>query len=91
MLCRMGLGHTGMGLNSSLKLIGYHGTGLCNGCMVEETVEHVLLFCEMYDAEMERLFDRVREVRGEWGLGGILGIVRFVGNFCILFEITGSY
>ena len=31
--------------------------------MVEETVEHVLLFFEMYDVESEMLFERVREVK----------------------------
>lgn len=51
------LGHTG--LNTSLKLIVKHGTGMCYGCMVEETVEHIL-FCGMYDVERERSYDRVR-------------------------------
>ena len=40
MLCRIRLGHTE--LNSSWKLIGKHGTGMCNGCMVEE-MEHIIL------------------------------------------------
>jgi hypothetical protein len=46
LLCWMRLGH-----NLSLKLIGKHGTRMCNGCMVEETFENVLLLCEMYDVE----------------------------------------
>ena len=71
MLCRMRSGQ--MGLNSSLKLKGKHGTGMCNGCLVEEMVEHVLLCCEMYDIVRERLFDRVREVGRVLGVGGILG------------------
>lgn len=44
-LYRMGLGHTGL-----------NGTGMCNGGMVQEKVEHVLLFCGMYDVVKERLF-----------------------------------
>lgn len=51
-------------------------------------MEHVLLFCEMYDVERERLFDKVREVEWEWGVGGILG--RGKENYFILLEIRGQ-
>lgn len=33
-------------LNATLWMIGRHETGLCDECSVEETVEHVLIFCE---------------------------------------------
>ena len=80
MSCRMRLGH--VGLYSSSHFIGKHGTGMCNGCMVAETVEHVLLYCETYYVERERLFDRVREVgrNGEWVVFcvWVMGVVRLV-------------
>ena len=71
-LYRMRLGHTGL-----------NGTGMCNGGMVQETVEHVLLFCEMYDVVWERLFNRL--LFWVW----VMGVVRFVGNCFILLEIQG--
>jgi hypothetical protein len=53
--------------------------------MVED--DHVLLFCEMYDVERERLFYRVREVgwNGDYVVFwmGMMGVVRFVGNYFI--------
>ena len=59
-----------------LNLIGKHDTGLCDGCMVKETEDHVLLYCELYDAEREWLFERVRlRVRQMVGiLGGGTGL-----------------
>ena len=44
--------------------------GLCLECMVDETVDHVLLFCCKYVEERERLKFRVIEVSwkgfGRW-------------------------
>ena len=40
MLTRLRLGHCA--LNKTLKMIGKHQTGLCEGCQEEESVEHVL-------------------------------------------------
>lgn len=46
-------GHSG--LNSSLYMIRKHNNG--NYCGEEETVEHVLLYCQKYDSEREVLKD----------------------------------
>lgn len=35
-----------MGLNY-LNLVGKHVTGMCDGCMVKETDEHVF-YCQLY-------------------------------------------
>ena len=43
-------GHTG--LNATLWTIERHETGLCDECSVEEMVEHVLIFCELYGLEV---------------------------------------
>jgi hypothetical protein len=34
-----------------MKLIGKHPTGLCEGCQVEETVEHFRMNCSGYGME----------------------------------------
>jgi hypothetical protein len=60
MWSRLRFGHTG--LNASLWMIGRHETGLCDDCLVVETVEHVLIFCERYGLDRVRLCERVREV-----------------------------
>ncbi len=33
-------------LNHTLHIIGKHNTGLCDVCLIEETVEHVLKKCK---------------------------------------------
>jgi hypothetical protein len=33
--------------------------------------EHVLIFCELYDVDNERLCERFRDAG--WGLGGVVG------------------
>ena len=45
----------------------------CRGCGVKENVEHIILHCNMYKTEMEKLRDRVRETGRELSLMGILG------------------
>jgi hypothetical protein len=46
---RLGFGHTG--LNATFWMVGRHETSLCDGCLSEEKVEHVLTFCELCDRE----------------------------------------
>ena len=53
------------GLNATLWMIRRHETGLCDECLVEETVEHGLIFCELYEVDRERLCERVVD----WGEG----------------------
>ena len=45
-LTRLRLGHCA--LNKTLKMIGKHQTGMCEGCQEEESVEHELLHCRTY-------------------------------------------
>ena len=47
-------------------MIRRHETGLCDDCLVEETVEHVLIFWELYIVDRERLCERVREAGQVW-------------------------
>ena len=70
---RLRLGHCG--LNGTLKRLGKHETGLCEGCGEEETVEHVLLRCDRYKEERQVMRDRWRDMgRGEISLEGVLGM-----------------
>lgn len=52
LLTRLKLGHCA--LNKTLKMVGKHQTGLCEGCQEEESVEHVVLSCRRYQREMMR-------------------------------------
>ena len=58
-LIRLRLGHSA--LNKTMNLIGKHRTGLCEGCQVEETVEHVLMNCSGYGMERESMKNQLRE------------------------------
>jgi len=58
-ISRMRFGHTG--LNSTLKLIGKHETGMCEVCNINETVEHVIINCHKYKQERMRLKDWFRK------------------------------
>ena len=58
-LCRLRLGHCG--LKKNLFLIGKHDTGLCQ-CGQAESVAHVFLVCENYNAERQRLFISMAEL-----------------------------
>jgi len=55
----MRFGHTG--LNSTLKLIGKHETGMCEVCNINETVDHVIIYCEKYNEERMRLRNWLRK------------------------------
>jgi len=57
-LTRLRMGHTK--LNSTLHIIGKHGTGLCKICQVKETV--VLLFCSRYELERKDLISELKEM-----------------------------
>lgn len=62
---RLRLGHCA--LNKTLKMIGRHQSGLCEGCgEEEESVEHVLLWCRAYEEHRRKMRDKMRSV-------GILG------------------
>ena len=47
-------------LNSYLKTIGKHPTGLCSTCNQPETVEHFLIFCPLWAREREQLKTRLK-------------------------------
>ncbi|CAJ1057143.1 RNA-directed DNA polymerase from mobile element jockey [Xyrichtys novacula] len=59
-LIRLRLGHCA--LNKTLKMIGKHQTGLCEGCQVEESVEHVLMGCRRYEMERGEMRSKLREL-----------------------------
>ena len=91
-LVRLRLGHCG--LNGTLKVIGKHATGLCEGCDEEESVEHVLLRCGRYEVERRVLRDRWRAMgRGEIRLEGVLGMEdrESVGVLLDYLRATGVY
>ena len=59
-ISRLRLGHCL--LNKTLKLIGKHNTGLCDGCQEEESVEHIVLRCSRYGAQREMMRNKLREM-----------------------------
>ena len=64
---RLRLGHCA--LNGTLKLVGRHLSGLCEGCGVEvESVEHVLLECRAYEEQRRVMGSRLRGM-GVQGMG----------------------
>ena len=56
-LIRLRLGHSA--LNKTMNLIGKHPTGLCEGCQVEETVEHVLMNLWDGEGKYEKSIERI--------------------------------
>ena len=48
-------------LNSHLHRIGQHENGLCEACMVDESVQHFILLCPKYSGHRERLKDTATE------------------------------
>ena len=73
-LTRLRLGHCA--LSKTLKMIGKHQTGLCEGCQGEESVEHVLLQCRKYRAQREMMRNNLREIGvQEFKLKGLLSMV----------------
>ncbi len=79
---RVGSGHRRVdivltsGPNKTLKIMGKHQTGLCEGCQeVEGSVERVLLIHRKYETQREVMRNRLRE-RGirEFTLKGLLGM-----------------
>ncbi len=71
-LSRLRMGHCA--LNKTLKLLGKHQTGLCEGCQEEESVEHVVLRCRRYGRQREVMRSRIRELGvQEITLKGLLG------------------
>ncbi len=49
-------------LNHNLHIIGKHNTGLCDVCLIEETVEHVLKKCKAYNKERRILKEELQAV-----------------------------
>ncbi len=58
-ITHMRLGHTGF--NFILDEIGQHPTGLCALCNQPETVQHVVLECEIYTEERRDLRTQLKE------------------------------
>ena len=59
-LTRLRLGHSA--LNKTLQVVGKHEDGLCEDCLVDETIEHVLMECSNYEIERESLRSKMREL-----------------------------
>ena len=73
-LTRLRLGHSA--LNKTLKLIGKHQTGLCEGCQEEEeSVEHVVLRCRRYEVQREEMMNKMKDLGiQEFTLKGLLSM-----------------
>ena len=59
-LTRLRLGHSA--LNKTLQVVGKHQDGLCEDCLEDETIEHVLMNCSKYEIERETLRNKMREL-----------------------------
>ncbi len=60
MMTRLSLGHCS--LNKTLKMIGNHQTGLCEGCRDEESVEHIIMTCKIYETQRQVMKNKLREI-----------------------------
>ena len=59
-ITRLKLGHSA--LNKTLQVMGKHPTGLCDHCQEEESVEHVIMNCNLYQRERETMMEELRGV-----------------------------
>ena len=84
---RLRLGHCA--LNKTLKLVGRHQSGLCEGCREEEeTVEHVLLGCRAYEGQRRVMRDKLRgvgvqgfELKDILGENGRVSVLEFLKEY----------
>ncbi len=60
-ISRMRFGHTR--LNSTLYKMGKHDTGRCEFCGQEESVEHVILYCQKYETERRILMQNLEKIK----------------------------
>ena len=65
-ISRLRFGHTR--LNCTLFKIGKHNAGRCEYCNEEETLEHVTLYCQKYDAERRELLLNLKEIKLNYDL-----------------------
>ncbi len=73
-MTRLRLGH--FSLNKTLKMIGKHQTGLCEGCREEESVEHIIMTCKRYETQRQVMKYKLREIGvHEITLKGLLSTV----------------
>src|SRR4029434_6633555 len=68
---RMRIGHTA--LNSNLFIMNKHPSGNCEVCGVREDVEHVLLSCERFSRQREKLKRTVSAEKRVFSLETLLG------------------
>ncbi len=54
------LGHGS--LNNTLKMMGKHQTGLCEGCREEESVEHIIINCKRYETQRQVMKNNLRAI-----------------------------
>ena len=54
-------------------IMGKSDSDKCGNCGVKEDVEHILLHCDIYKAEREKLKAKVLEAEREWSVVGVLG------------------
>jgi len=73
-LTSLGLGHTA--LNMTLKMIGKHQTGPCDGCGEEESVDNVMVNCKVRNETQRKLMRKNLKELGlrECTLKGILSM-----------------
>ena len=68
---RLRLGRCSM--NYYLFLMGKHHSGLCDVCLVQETIRHVFIECPKYTSQRKVLFGKARSKNGNLTLSDILG------------------
>ncbi len=69
-ISRMRFGHTR--LNSTLYKMGKHDMGRCEFCGQEESVEHVILYCQKYETERRILMQNLEKIKMQFKLRDIL-------------------
>ncbi len=73
-MTRLRLGHCS--LNTTLKIIGNHQTGLCEGCREEESVDHIIMTCKRYETQRQVMKNKLRKIGvQEITLKGLLSTV----------------
>lgn len=80
-ISRLGFGHTR--LNSTLFEIGKHNSGVLSA---RETLEHVMLCCQKYDAERKELIFNLKEMKVNYDLRDLLQIRSGEKCYPLLFQ-----
>lgn len=56
----IGFGHSWL---NNILYFGKHWFGKCDYCVVNETIEHVMLFCQNYEEERQQLIQNLNQIK----------------------------